>query len=83
MNVTKDVTMEDLGTVGVCEEIEIGGRRVTRLVQPEGDSCISTIIIRGASLNIMNEECLYHRDLPIQHIPRNLSYPFFSLKNYL
>lgn len=55
MNVTKDVTMEDLGTVGVCEEIEIGGRRVTRLVQPEGDSCISTIIIRGASLNIMND----------------------------
>lgn len=55
MNVTKDITPEDLGHVGLCEEIEIGGRRVTRLVQPEGQSCISTIIIRGASENIMND----------------------------
>merc|ERR1719330_752772 len=55
MCVTKDFTPEDLGFVKSCSEIEIGGRRVSKLEQAEGESCISTIVIRGASENIMND----------------------------
>lgn len=55
MCVTKDITPEDLGRCSLCEEVEIGGRRVTRIVQAPGDSCVSTIVIRGASENIMND----------------------------
>jgi len=55
MCVTKDINPEDLGHVGLCEEIEIGGRKVTRVVQPEGESCVATIVVRGASENIMND----------------------------
>jgi len=55
MCVTKDISPEDLGHVGLCEEIEIGGRRVTRVVQNEGESCVATIVVRGPSENIMND----------------------------
>jgi len=53
--VSKDISPEDLGRISLAEEIEIGGRRVTRLVQAPGDSCVSTIVIRGASENIMSD----------------------------
>jgi len=55
MCVTKDITPDDLGRCSLCEEVEIGGRRVTRIVQAPGDSCVSTIVVRGASENIMND----------------------------
>jgi len=55
MCVTKDINPEDLGHVGLCEEIEIGGRKVTRVVQNEGESCVATIVVRGPSENIMND----------------------------
>lgn len=55
MCVTKDYVAEDLGFVQLAEEIEIGGRRVSRIVQAKGESCVSTIVIRGASQNIMND----------------------------
>jgi len=55
MCVTKDINPEDLGHVGLVEEIEIGGRKVTRVVQPEGESCVATMVVRGASENIMND----------------------------
>lgn len=55
MCVTKDISPEDLGRIELVEEIEIGGRRCTRMVQPTGESCVSTIVIRGASVNIMND----------------------------
>merc|ERR1719384_2642634 len=55
MCVTKDYIAEDLGFVQLVEEIEIGGRRVTRIVQAPGESCVSTIVIRGASYNIMTD----------------------------
>merc|ERR1719361_2590460 len=55
MCVTKDYIAEDLGFVQLVEEIEIGGRRVSRIVQAPGESCVSTIVIRGASQNIMND----------------------------
>merc|ERR1719384_3022743 len=45
MCVSKDFTPEDLGFVKSCTEIEIGGRRVSKLEQAEGESCISTIVI--------------------------------------
>lgn len=53
--VTKDIKPEDLGHIKCCEEMEIGGRRVTRVLQREGDSPVSTIVIRAASKNIMND----------------------------
>jgi len=55
MCVSKDFTAEDLGNVASVKEIEIGGRRVTQVVQAPGESAVSTIIIRGASENIMND----------------------------
>eukprot|EP00494_Astrolonche_serrata_P024356 UN24614 len=53
--VSKDYIENDLGFVSLAEEIEIGGRRVTRFVQKKGESCISTIVIRGASDNAMDD----------------------------
>merc|ERR1719499_270054 len=55
MCVTKDFTPEDLGFIKSAKEIEIGGTRVSQLEQADGESCISTIVIRGASENIMND----------------------------
>jgi len=55
MCVTKDFTAEDLGFVKSVKEVEIGGRRMTRIQQADGESCVSTIVIRGASENIMSD----------------------------
>lgn len=55
MCVTKDFTTEDLGNVKCVQEVEIGGRWVSQVVQADGESAVSTIIIRGASENIMND----------------------------
>jgi len=55
MCVTKDFTAEDLGFVKSVKEVEIGGRRMTRIEQADGESCVSTIVIRGASENIMSD----------------------------
>lgn len=55
MCVTKDFTAEDLGFVKSVKEVEIGGRRMTRIQQADGESCVSTILIRGASENIMSD----------------------------
>lgn len=53
--VTKDWKSEDLGYVQLAKEIEIGGQKVTQFVQRPGESIISTIIIRGASNNVMDD----------------------------
>jgi len=53
--VTKDWKFEDLGYVQLAKEIEIGGQKVTQFVQRPGESIISTIIIRGASNNVMDD----------------------------
>jgi len=53
--VSKDYVKEDLGYVKLAEEIEIGGSRVTRFVQRSGESCLSTIVVRGASDNAMSD----------------------------
>merc|ERR1719361_906639 len=55
MCVTKDFTAEDLGNVKSVQEVEIGGRWVSQVVQADGESAVSTIVIRGASENIMND----------------------------
>jgi len=53
--VTKDIQMEDLGHVQCCSEIEIGGQRVTQIIQREGGSEVATLVIRAPSSNIMND----------------------------
>lgn len=53
--VTKDWRPEDLGHIRFAKEIEIGGQRVTQFVQQPGESIVSTIVIRGAANNIMND----------------------------
>jgi len=55
MCVTKDFSAEDLGHVKSVKEVEIGGMRVSQLEQADGESPISTIVVRGASENIMND----------------------------
>jgi len=53
--ISKDYVNEDLGYVELCQTVEIGGRQVTRFVQQAGQSVVSTIIIRGASDQVMND----------------------------
>jgi len=53
--VSKDYVPDDLGYVELVETVEIGGRSVTRFVQQKGQSVVSTIIIRGASDQVMND----------------------------
>merc|ERR1719361_1197623 len=55
MCVTKDFSPEDLGFIKSVKEIEIGGWRDSQLEQNDGESCVATIIVRGASKNIMND----------------------------
>merc|ERR550532_94157 len=53
--VTKDFGPEDLGFIKCVEEIEIGGKRFSQFQQAPGESACSTIIIRGASDQIMDD----------------------------
>jgi len=53
--VTKDFGPEDLGFIKCAEEIEIGGKRLTSFQQAQGESACSTIVIRGASDQIMDD----------------------------
>lgn len=55
MCVTKDFSPEDLGFVKNVKEVEIGGWRMSRIQQADGESSVSTIVVRGASENIMND----------------------------
>jgi len=53
--VTKDFSPEDLGFIKCAEEVEIGGKRLTQFQQAPGESACSTIVIRGASDQIMDD----------------------------
>jgi len=57
MCVTKDFGPEDLGFVKSVKEVEIGGRRLSQIQQNDGESCVATIVVRGASDNIMKDIC--------------------------
>jgi len=53
--VTKDFGPEDLGFIKCAEEVEIGGKRLTSFQQADGESACATIVIRGASDQIMDD----------------------------
>jgi len=55
MCVTKDFRAEDLGFIKSVKEVEIGGWQMSKLSQNEGESTVSTIVVRGASEQIMSD----------------------------